>query len=90
MFLLLLALGLRRNELHAIDVNKTLYYEDNHILLCARDKYIAKNMNTTTGKGDFKGIKLKSLTDFVGSDITKDTMLCPVHCVKNYIKRTKK
>ncbi len=83
-FLLLLASGLRRNELHAIDVNMTIYYKDNHILLYPNDKFIAKNMKTKTGKGDFKG----SLTDFVRPDLTKDALLCPVRCVKNYIKRT--
>ncbi len=88
-FLLLLASGLRRNELHAIDVNKTVYYKDNHILLYPNDKFIAKNMNTKTGEGDFKGIELKLLTYFVGPDLTKDALLCPVRCVKNYIKRQK-
>ncbi len=64
-FLLLLAAEIRRNELHALHVDKTIYYKDtNKLLLLPKDEFIAKNMNTKTGKGEFKGIQLESLTDF--------------------------
>ncbi len=76
--LLLLTAGLGRNELHALDVDKTLYGKDNKLLLLHKDEFMAKNMNTKTGKGKFKGIELESLTDFTGPNLDKDGLLCPV------------
>ncbi len=89
-FLLFWASGLWR-KLHAFDINPTIYYKDiKKLLLLPKDEFIAKNMNTKTGKGEFKGIELESLTDFTGLDLHKDSLLCPVRCVKEYMKELKR
>ncbi len=63
--------------------------DNNKLLLLHKDEFIPKNINTRTGKCEFKGIELKSLTVLAGPDLDKDGLVCPVKCVKVYIKRTK-
>lgn len=89
-FLLLLASGARRSEIHALDIKKFMHCKDpEKYWLAPNDTFLAKNFNTKTGKGDFKGFWIKNLKDFVGSDLEKDALLCPVRCLKEYLKRTR-
>jgi len=88
-FLLLLASGARRSEIHALDVNRITWLSDKEVLLQPKESFIAKNLNTYTGRGEFEGFKLTALKDFVGPDLDKDNLLCPVRTLKIYLKRTK-
>jgi integrase len=88
-FLLLLASGCRRNEIHALSVKNILFLEDNSVVLTPNPKFKAKNFNTRTGAGAFVGFKIESLINYVGLDLPDDASLCPVRCLKEYLKRTK-
>ena len=90
-FLLLLASGARRGELHAIDVRRTAFTSNQDaVWLRPSETFIAKNFNVQTGKGEFVGIKINSLKQYVGTDLKEEWVLCPVRCLRYYMKRTEK
>ncbi len=81
-FLLLLASGARRGEVHALDATKCIYRnKDKSMLLQPVAGFIAKNFNVVTGKCDFDGFMIKELED--------QSVLCPVRATKWYLRRTK-
>lgn len=90
LFLLALASGARRNELHALDLKETLSIEDGKafILKPAAD-FVAKNHNLHTNQGQFEGFKIVSLSDYAGPDLKEENKLCPVRALKYYLNRTK-
>lgn len=89
-FLLLLASGARRGELHALDIKKFVKYDKpESFWLAPNDSFRAKNYNVNTGQCDFKGFKITSLKDYLGPDLAEENKLCPVRCLKEYLKRTK-
>ncbi|MCG8432339.1 MAG: hypothetical protein MJA29_14370 [Candidatus Omnitrophica bacterium] len=86
-FLLLLASGARRSEVHAIDVNRIVFDNDGKsVLLRPRPGFLAKNHNVRTGFGEFFGFTIKSLKEFVGPDLREDALLCPLRALKYYLK----
>ena len=81
-FLLLLASGARRGEIHALDASKCVYRNsDKSMLLQPVAGFIAKNFNVVTGKCDFDGFVIKELDE--------QSILCPVRATKWYLRRTK-
>ena len=89
-FLLLLASGARRGEVHALDYTETVSCEDGSLILKPHDGFMAKNFNPSTGKGRFEGFKITPLSHSVGRDLRKDRSLCPVRMYHKYLNRTKK
>ena len=86
-FLLLLASGSRRNEIHALDVDRiTFFNDDQYVTLKPRIGFIAKNHNVKTGKGKFDGFTIHSIKDFMESDRPSDASLCPVRCLRHYLR----
>ena len=60
-FLLLLASGARRVEVHSLDVNKLIFVKStNSVWLHPKESFIAKNFNVQTGKCNFEGFKIDS------------------------------
>lgn len=88
-FLLLLASGARRGEIHAIDHSLTIYHADGSVFLQPNPKFRAKNFNAITGSGAFKGFKIQPLDQYVGKEMTEDLMNCPVRALKMYSDKTK-
>ncbi len=89
-FLLLLASGIRRGELQAIDVKNCLETTDGKgWFLKPNIRFMAKSFNPATGARNFEGFKIQKLINFVGRDLEEDLLLCPVRSLEMYLKRTK-
>ena len=88
-FLLLLASGARRGEIHAIDHALTSYHSNGAVTLKPNPKFMAKNFNVNTGEGAFKGFSINPLVNYLGADMTEDLKNCPIRALKVYSKKTK-
>jgi len=84
-FLLLLASGLRRSELHAIPAKGISYPRDfSHITFRPDPGFVSK---TTLKTGQvLQPFAIQSLEKLVGKE--KERTLCPVRCTRAYLKRT--
>jgi len=84
-FLLLLASGLRRGELHAIPFKGISYPRDySHLTFRPDPAFVAK---TTLKTGHaLQPFSIQSLEKIVGKE--KERTLCPVRCTRAYMKRT--
>ncbi len=81
-FLLLLASGARRGEIHALDASNCVYRnQEKSMFLQPVAGFIAKNFNVMSGKCDFEGFIIKELEE--------ESSLCPVRAIKWYLRRTK-
>jgi len=84
-FLLLLASGLRRGELHAIPVKGISYPKDyTHMTFRPDPGFVAKT-TLRTGQA-LQPFVIQSLEKLVGKE--KERTLCPIRCTKAYLKRT--
>ena len=88
-FLLALASGRRRGELHALQANiqRTENWEE--ITIFTDAKFISKTQLRVKGGEALKPMTLKALTKVVGPELQEDRSLCVVRAVKYYLKRTK-
>ena len=88
-FLLLLASGGRRGEVHALDY-KTVQHDPKwkRVILKPHTDFISKTQLRTQGATKLDSFVIKSLADFVGPDLQRDRKLCPVRCIKAYLART--
>ncbi len=87
-FLLLLAVGARRGEIHAID-SSSITQQDNYrsLRLKPNPAFMAKTHNMCQ-KGVLEAIVVNSLKDVSGKDPDLDYDLCPVRAVKYYMAKT--
>lgn len=91
LFLLALASGARRSELHALDLKETLVVDGGKAyFLKPTQEFIAKNHNLHNGKGKFEGFKIVNIADYAGPDLAVENTLCPVRALREYLKRSKK
>ena len=89
-FLVSLATGRRRSEIHAIIYDKVYFKEkENTYLLGLDPNFLSKNQLVDDISEKFKYIELKSLDQFLGKDLRADRVNCPVRALKIYIQRTK-
>jgi integrase len=87
-FLILLASGARRGEVHALEYNTIIKAQDGKSWIVKPDpKFVAKNHVLSTGKGEFKGIKLYKLKALAKDDQINDS-LCPVRMLNWYLHKT--
>ena len=87
-FLLLLASGVRRGELHAIEVSTITKSNDKNVWwLKPNPGFVAKNFRPQTGKGSFNGFKITRLKSLVNDKQFKDVM-CPIRALQWYIHKT--
>ena len=79
-FLLLLASGARRNEIHALDYSMIIKSKDGkEFWLKPNPQFMAKNFDPATGKRRFEGFEIQSLAMLANQE-KFDNALCPVLC----------
>ena len=84
-FLLALASGSRRNEIHALGASDGLLsISKTQAVLRTRPGFLAKNQVLGTVAKPFV---IKSLDSLTGPD-PQERLLCPVRCLRWYLKRT--
>ena len=91
-FLLTLASGNRRSEIHAL-VREGLLREENwkSVTLFPGLDFVAKTEVVGRGSDVVKPLEITSLGDFLGGpNMEEDMKLCPVRSLKEYLKRTDK
>jgi hypothetical protein len=88
-FLLALASGRRRSELHALqyDIQRTENWSE--VSLFPDSQFVAKTQLVAEGAAVLKPLTLPALTKVVGPDLIEDRSLCVVRAVKYYLSRTK-
>ena len=85
-FLLALASGKRRGELHALENNVRLVNGSwDEIALRPHPSFLGKSHFVTSGAGTFKEIVIPALSSVPGSQYV-DLALCPVHTLRAYLK----
>lgn len=89
-FLVALASGKRRSEIHALLFSK-FHQIDNWDKVCLQtsSEFIAKNQITKQGSSVLQPIVLSSLKGYVSPLDEQDSLLCPVRALKFYLDRTK-
>ena len=88
-FLLLLATGARRGEVHALDKASLRRSERwNWLSFCPTAGFISKTQVRTRGETKVERLVIKSLPSIAGPDLDADRFLCPVRCLKIYLART--
>ena len=90
-FLLLLAMGGRRGEVHALEAStiKVLGNWDS-VILNPNPAFLPKNADLSSNKRNLRDIHLESLADLTGKDYDLDYDLCPVRALRTYLGRTEK
>jgi len=87
-FLIALASGKRRSELHALTRKGFSWNSDkSKLTLRVSPNFVAKTQ-LVCGSGSVQPIKIQSLNDFVGN-LPGELNLCPVRCLLTYYKRVK-
>ena len=86
-FLVLLASGARRGEIHDIPFKNVSYDKDfTHVTMRPSEKFIAKTQVKTGVK--LRPFRIPSLTGVVAGDLPLDRKLCPCRAIKHYLKRS--
>ena len=88
-FLLLLAAGCRRSELHALQLAG--HEHDPRwrwVKFYPHAEFLAKTQLASTGSKGIRSVSVQSLSDRVGPDM-EERLLCPVRAVRIYMRRTK-
>ena len=85
-FLLALATGRRRSELHALTQNvRWVNGESKEVELSIHLDFVGKTHLTSKGPGSFRSVSLKALQEADGQDL----LLCPVRTLEAYLDRSK-
>lgn len=89
-FLLALASGRRRSELHAIRKDKIFHADDWSTVTCQIDHFLCKNQLYDLSGDMFKSFTIPALYHTVDKNDVEDRSLCPVRALRYYLKRCKK
>ena len=89
-FLLTLASGKRRSEVHAW-THSSLSYKENwsQVTLAPSTAFLAKNQLASDGPAAIKPVVIPALKPQLDRGLTQDRSLCPVRALKYYLDRTK-
>ena len=89
-FLLTLASGKRRSEVHAW-THSSLSYKENwsQVTLAPSTAFLAKNQLASDGPAAIKPVVIPALKPQLDRSLTQDRSLCPVRALKYYLDRTK-
>jgi len=85
-FLVLLASGRRRSDVHAIDVSRVEFDNNRSVTLYPARDFLPRRA-VAEGSSAFSPINIPSLIGMVGRD-EPDSCLCPVRALREYISRT--
>ena len=89
-FLLALASGKRRSEIHAWVVNKVANLGQwEKVALFPSSDFIAKNQLAREGSQSVSPVTIPALTTIVDRQFKEDRTLCPVRALRFYLDRTK-
>ena len=89
-FLLALASGKRRSEIHAWVANKVSNRGQwEKVALFPSSDFIAKNQLEREGSQSVSLVTIPALTTIVDRQFKEDTTLCPVRALRYYLDRTK-
>ena len=89
-FLLALASGKRRSEIHAWVANKVSNLGQwEKVALFPSSDFIAKNQLAREGSQSVSPVTIPALTTIVGRQFNEDRTLCPVRALRYYLDRTK-
>ena len=88
-FLLLLASGSRRGEIHSLssEVDHTADWKE--VTFKPKPGFVSKTELRSKGASAFEGFTLRALSSVVGPDLPADRSLCPIRALKVYRSRTK-
>ena len=89
-FLLALASGKRRSEIHAW-LHSSVFFDSNEsrVTVSPSPAFLAKNQLASEGPGSVKQVVIPALSPILDPELTEDLSLCPVRCLKIYLDRTK-
>ena len=89
-FLLLLASGSRRSEIHALSGSEISHAPDwKYVSVKPIPGFLSKTALRSSGATVFEGIRIRALSTILGPDLPDDRKLCPVRSLKAYLARTK-
>ena len=89
-FLLTLASGKRRGEIHAWTFSSLSYKENwSQVTIAPSTAFLAKNQLASDGPTVIKPVVIPALKPHLDSSLTQDRSLCPVRALKYYLDRTK-
>ena len=90
LFLVTLASGKRRGEIHALSFQKFLHKENwSKVTFSVISSFIAKTQILEKGAKSLLTFEIKAMAPFLGQDFEDDHLLCPVRAVRVYLERTK-
>ena len=91
LFLIALASGKRRSELHALSADvRWIKGEVRTVELTPLPDFVSKTHLASAGLGALRPIQLKALDEFAGPEGKDDKLLCPVRTLRYYLDRTHK
>ena len=90
-FLVTLATGQRRSEVHALTRSSLQRREQwQSVTLYPDPQFIAKTQLADQGGQSLQGVTIPALKNFLGPGLNSDVKLCPVRALREYVKRTDK
>ena len=90
LFLVTLASGKRRGEIHALSFKKFLHKENwSKVTFSVISSFITKTQILERGAKSLLTFEIKAMASFLGQDFEDDHLLCPVRAVRVYLERTK-
>ena len=90
LFLVALASGKRRGEIHALSYKKFMHKENwSCVTFSVVASFIAKTQILERGAKSLLSFEIKSMSSLLGSDFEEDQLLCPVRAIRIYLRRTK-
>jgi len=89
-FLVLLASGARRSEVHALTHKGLLHHERwKWVSIRTMPSFVSKTQLRTQGATALEKVSIKALSNSVGRDSAEDLVLCPVRALRAYLARTR-
>ena len=88
-FLIALASGRRRSEIHAFTFKGCSHSKGwSKVILKPDPAFLAKNQLASEGASIFSEIEIPALTNCLGQQDKEDRSLCPVRALRHYLSRT--
>ncbi len=89
LFLLVLASGKRRGELHALSRDGLSWNRNRTVVFCGFDPHFISKTQPSTGVA-MSSLEVRALSNFVGSEEPDELVLCPVRALLYYYERARK